>query len=88
MKLTTADFQDKDVRTLEQVVSVLKQHDPSINLKKYLRLCVVQYTDAVLKQLNDEAKNVKVHISEREDRVESGVDTREGTPSKDSSAAE
>lgn len=82
MKLVTADFREEDVKTLNLVVEALKKHDPQVNLKKYLKLCVVQYTDAVLKNLQEEAKNGQVHSSKREDRIESGTDTGEGTTSE------
>jgi dynactin complex subunit len=79
MKLVTADFKKEDVDVLNKLVAMMRERQPDITLKKYLKLCVLSYTDAVLQQLNKElANNAEVQGQEHGDRVESSSDNREG----------
>ncbi len=90
MKLVSADFHEKDVRTIEGLVEKLKEKDPSITLKKYVRLCVVQYTDAILNAMTKEIEDAKLQrekeSSERAGGVDSGDHQTEGRSSQDSNS--
>lgn len=49
--LTTKPLHPKDLAAIQNVVLHLQQHTPGLTLQEYVTGCVIQYTQAVIKEL-------------------------------------
>ena len=86
MRFISADVHPKDTAAVELLVRSMRQKDPTITMKKYVRWCVIEMSNQLFAGLENEMKKKKeladveaVHSTEHAASPISEVNSGEGS---------